>query len=182
MKLQKIMFYTCLSLILFTGGVCIPACNGGVCLWVGGVHPLDTHTHTHTGHTHTLDTHTHTHTPWTHTHTHTHARDTHTPGHTPPWADIPPRQTPSPQDSHWSGRYAYYWNAFLLYPFFLIYSFNDYNTVHFVFDGLKWKWKFYCNSYYNNSFIFPNAKKILYFLTLARIIMVTETNVHTQVK
>ena len=32
----------------------------------------------------------------------------------PPWADTTPRQTPSPtQDSHCSGRYASYWNAFM---------------------------------------------------------------------
>ena len=60
----KVMFYTCLSVILFTGGC--------VCLWIQGVytplevHPLDTHhptrhtlpdTHPHPRHTPTLDTH-----------------------------------------------------------------------------------------------------------------------------
>ena len=44
--------------------------------------------------------------------------DTHPPGQTPPWADTPgqmhtPRQTP-PSSGHCSGRYASYWNAFLL--------------------------------------------------------------------
>ena len=39
----------------------------------------------------------------------------------PPWADTPPLadppgQTPLPQDGHCSGRYASYWNAFLLPP------------------------------------------------------------------
>ena len=45
-KLQRLCFYTCLSVILFTGGVCYPSmhcrwypsmpCSRGVCSWGGG--------------------------------------------------------------------------------------------------------------------------------------------------
>ena len=81
-----------LSVILFVGGVCIPAYNGAgeclplglgdVCLWVqGGVHIPRPDTHTLGRHPQ-ADTPIQPDTPLdTHTHTHTH---THTPGQIPP--------------------------------------------------------------------------------------------------
>ena len=64
------------------------------------------HTHPSLGHIHTPGRHP----SWTHT-----PRQTLPPGHTPrPGRHLPPRRPP------WSGRYASYWNAFLL-----IYRFPD---------------------------------------------------------
>ena len=100
--LGKVMFYTCLSVILFTGGVC---------LWVG-VSTSGSRGCTSPGHTPWTHTNFDTHTPGHPLNTHTPDTDTHTPppdcpGHTHP-LDI----TPS-RDGYWSGWYLFNWNAFL---------------------------------------------------------------------
>ena len=86
--LGKVMFYTCLSVILFTGGLCLwvwwVSASGSGCLPLGpgGVHTLDTPP----GYTPTL-THTHPWTPPEHTqprHRHTHTSPRHARTHTPP--------------------------------------------------------------------------------------------------
>ena len=84
------------SVILFTvGGGVYPSMHWdtpplpSACWTPPGHTPLDTH----------LDPHTHS---WTHTH----------PGHT---AMDTPWTRPPPSNGHCSGRYASYWNAFLLH-------------------------------------------------------------------
>ena len=96
----KVIFYTCLSVILFTGVVYIPACIGR--------HPrVDTHLGRHQPQTPPCLVHAGTHTP----------RSVHAgiqPPHCPVHAEIH-TTTPCP-GGHCCGWYASYWNAFLL-PF-----------------------------------------------------------------
>ena len=59
-------------------------------------------------------------------------RQTPYPGRHSPWADTlqqtPPGQTPPPPDGHCNGRYASYWNAFLLIN--MTFHLKDFNYQH----------------------------------------------------
>ena len=108
--------------------------GGGVCLWIqGGCLPLVLEGGSASGSRSLLSAsgcrglHPRGHSLWTHTCPLDTPPDTHTlghtqthPGHTPTplWTRTHTLDTPPPDIGHWSGRYASYWNAFLLLVFF----------------------------------------------------------------